>query len=126
MVCWLRVERAMPSFSSVDPPLGPRQEQDTVWKTSSLLALTLIATLAAPALAQDAAAGHGGPTLHEDRPLPLSGRDDDEGRREREVEQDPLDRWQREDDADHLEERRERRDELRLDEHEDESGGEGE
>jgi hypothetical protein len=91
-------------------------------KTSSLLALTLIATLAAPALAQDAAAGHGAPSLHEDHRLPFSGQQDDDRRREREVEDDPLDRWQREDHADHLEQRRERRDELRLDERE----GEGE
>ncbi len=103
----------MPSSSSVDLPLDPGQEQYTMWKMSSLLALTLIATLAAPALAQDAAAGHGAPSLYEDPPLPFSERDD-----RREVEEDPLDRWQREDHAEHLEERRERRDELRLDERE--------
>lgn len=86
-------------------------------KTPSLLALALIAMLAAPALAQDDAAGHGAPSLHEDQPLPFSGRDD--RRRECEVEEDPLDRWHREDHADHLEERRERRDdELRRDERE--------
>jgi hypothetical protein len=88
-------------------------------KTPSLLALALIAMLAAPALAQDDAAGHGVPSLHENQSHPFFGRDDDDRRREREVEQDPLDRWQREDRADHLEERRERRDdELRRDERE--------
>jgi hypothetical protein len=87
-------------------------------KTFSLLALAVIATLAAPALAQDAAAGHGAPSLHEGQPPPFSGRDDRRRDAEEDAVEDPLDRWQREDHADHLEERRERRDELRLDEHE--------
>ena len=69
-------------------------------KISVLCALALIVVLAAPAFALAGETGQGAPSLQQDE----AGDDED-----------PLDRWQREDDADHLEEKGERRQERRLD-----------
>jgi TolA-binding protein len=73
-------------------------------KLSSLFALALSVALAAPAVAQVGEAEEAGSALHED--LPPSAQDGDE---------DVLDRWQREDDADRLEEKHEQRRERQPD-----------